>query len=260
MQPILLRKNAYPISNPESYKIGQIISVPEKSARINSPYDKDAITFCEGAANLAYSHFLYDLGADVKFIEIEPIGKIKKCNQHHLNSEYFSAGIKLLREIPKNKFTKLCINDFSHVDNSYLKVFNWINKIETGLFENKHFESLYFFNAHAIENLAFKGSSFETLTLKDFLKTDSGIKTISAGMLTGINITKYLMVGVQTVIQPGALTNTKIPTIKFGSHSYEISAEIANKNGAKIEICDSNKKSTVCFTDVYGNFLQNIKS
>lgn len=261
MQPIS-RKNAYPqISNPESYKIGRTVSAPEKNAWIKSPYDKDAINFCDVAANLAYSHFLYGLGADVKFVEIEPIGKVKKCIRHHFDPEYFSVGIKLLREIPKNEFTKLCIDDFLHVDNSYLKIFNWINKIETGLFENKNFESLFFFNADTIENLAFYGSCIETLTLNSFLNPNIGIKTISYGMLKGINIKKYLMVGMQTVIQPGALTNTKISKIKFGEHRYVISAKTANKNGAKLGFCDvKDQKSTRCFTDAYGNFLQNIRS
>jgi hypothetical protein len=262
MQPIL-RNDFFLMGSeePASYKIGQTISAPGETPKITSPYAKDAINFCEGAANLAYSHFLYDLGIDVKFVEIEPIGKIKKWNQHHFDAEYYSAGIKLLREIPKKEFTKLCINDFPHVDSSYLKTFNWMDKIEAGLFKNKYFDHLYFFNAKDIEALAFNGTSVENLTLKSFLKPDSGIKNISAGMLHGINITKCLMVGMQTVIQPGALNNTKISTIKFGKHNYKIPAKAANKNGAKLGVCDvEGQKPTLCFTDAYGNFLQKIRS
>ena len=262
MQAILHNK-----SELSKYEIGQFVSASKTTADVILPSLKYAINFCEGASNLSFWHFGHELGTDIRFVQVEPKNFVNSFNKNNSEMEFYSEEVQVIREVPKNEFAKICIKEFSNKNDSYLNMLNWISKIKTGLFENKCFSHLHFANVQDIEDFSFKGTVVQNLYLMDFLKPEIGIKKISAGMLDGITIERNLILGLNTVIEPGALRNTNITNIRFGKNCNEVPANIANRNGAKFDLIEkfsniSTKRmySGSAITDAYGNLLQNVKS
>ncbi|MCL2331692.1 MAG: hypothetical protein FWC61_04090, partial [Proteobacteria bacterium] len=186
------------------YKVGEITYATKKINRktLLPEQSEYTIYFCECALDAANWHANFGHREDVAFCEIKPRGRLGKKDPEwtifnaYIAGQCFANGIKVIREIPKEDFAKLCMDEYRGLSQKRKDIpvrIHWLRTIGTGLFENMEFEySLDLSAADDIKENALAGMSAEVLWLVN-TRLKMGIKKLSPGMLNGVTVKCVLL-------------------------------------------------------------------
>jgi hypothetical protein len=171
------------------------------------------------------------LHENAKFCEIEPVGEVGKYLEDSGGWECFSNGVKVVREISKKEFAGICIDE-AKACGARVNMFNWLDKVELGLFEGFETENLKMDSVSDIDSGAFEGTIVDYLIFTDF-DYRGGINKVTPGMLDGLTVRKKIELCGEVVIEPGVFDYAKVKYLEIGKYSRHIEADLVNKRGAR---------------------------